>query len=212
MVFVDRAQHRPNLLFPSMLRPVVAMGPVRLRPWSNQPAAGEHMNCSVAGCDRPAAARGLCSAHYMRLRHHGDVQADVPIKPMMMHKIGEPPKSPTCTVDGCEQNAHARGWCDMHYARWKRHGDPSSSSLSGRTQDTCTEDGCGRPAKTRGLCEMHYRRFYRSPDFQSARVVPWWTTTADTNQTLCPWCPGPGGGLSGICWKHWVQKLQEEST
>lgn len=27
-----------------------------------------------------------------------------------------------CSVDGCEAHATARGWCDVHYGRWYRHG------------------------------------------------------------------------------------------
>ena len=31
----------------------------------------------------------------------------------------------TCTIDGCERtNYAARGWCWLHYRRWRRHGDP----------------------------------------------------------------------------------------
>lgn len=32
---------------------------------------------------------------------------------------------PTCSVDGCERSARARGWCPMHYSRWRHHGDPT---------------------------------------------------------------------------------------
>lgn len=33
---------------------------------------------------------------------------------------------PTCVIDGCERPERYRrnGWCDMHYKRWSRHGDP----------------------------------------------------------------------------------------
>lgn len=31
----------------------------------------------------------------------------------------------TCTFDGCDQPHRARGWCQTHYLRWKKHGDPS---------------------------------------------------------------------------------------
>lgn len=30
----------------------------------------------------------------------------------------------TCSIDGCEKPAKARGWCVAHYTRWIRHGDP----------------------------------------------------------------------------------------
>jgi hypothetical protein len=27
-----------------------------------------------------------------------------------------------CSVEGCEKPLRKRGWCDMHYERWRRHG------------------------------------------------------------------------------------------
>lgn len=29
-----------------------------------------------------------------------------------------------CTIDACEKAVVARGWCSMHYSRWRSHGDP----------------------------------------------------------------------------------------
>lgn len=29
-----------------------------------------------------------------------------------------------CTIAGCDRPAKARGWCKLHYYRWKRTGDP----------------------------------------------------------------------------------------
>ncbi len=29
-----------------------------------------------------------------------------------------------CAVEGCAKPAFKRGWCDPHYKRWWRHGDP----------------------------------------------------------------------------------------
>jgi hypothetical protein len=31
----------------------------------------------------------------------------------------------TCSIDGCSNTPHARGWCSKHYQRWKAHGDPN---------------------------------------------------------------------------------------
>ena len=36
-------------------------------------------SCRIAGCPHPHRAKGLCAAHYMRLRRHGDPYADVPL-------------------------------------------------------------------------------------------------------------------------------------
>jgi hypothetical protein len=35
----------------------------------------------------------------------------------------------TCAVQGCEKAAKVKGWCNPHYQRWIRHGDP----VGGRT-------------------------------------------------------------------------------
>lgn len=30
-----------------------------------------------------------------------------------------------CSFDGCTDPARCRGWCNRHYCRWKRNGDPA---------------------------------------------------------------------------------------
>jgi hypothetical protein len=37
-------------------------------------------------------------------------------------------------VDGCGKTVKARGWCNTHWRRWRRHGDPTIVILSGWKQ------------------------------------------------------------------------------
>lgn len=67
-----------------------------------------------------------------------------------------------CAVVGCEsQDRLKRGFCDKHYNRFRRYGDP----LGGRRfneappeDGICTAEGCDRPVVARSVCMMHYVR------------------------------------------------------
>lgn len=50
----------------------------------------------------------------------------------------------TCTVPGCLRPHFGRGWCHMHYGRWRRHGDPMTTSY---IRGTVTERFWGRVNK-----------------------------------------------------------------
>ncbi|MBW3562794.1 MAG: HNH endonuclease [Actinobacteria bacterium] len=71
---------------------------------------------------------------------------------------------PTCGVEGCGRGRYARGWCEKHYRRVLRHGDP----LHGEDRPTvCTIDGCDAPVDAHGLCHGHYQRWRRNGDVQA---------------------------------------------
>lgn len=73
--------------------------------------------CEVDGCDRPHEGRGLCGTHLRRLRANGDVG---PAQIAPRH-----PGRGACSVDGCQAPANGgRGWCNRHYLRWRKTGDP----------------------------------------------------------------------------------------
>jgi hypothetical protein len=37
-----------------------------------------------------------------------------------------------CSVQDCDRKHMARGWCDMHWKRWRKHGDPTKIVNVGR--------------------------------------------------------------------------------
>ncbi len=45
----------------------------------------------------------------------------------------------TCTIDGCDKPIHARGWCNMHYKRWREHGDPLGGNARYSTPEEAFE-------------------------------------------------------------------------
>ena len=48
-----------------------------------------------------------------------------------------------CSVDGCETAAITRGWCQKHYRRWKRHGDPGTARPYGQQSEQPVEHDVG---------------------------------------------------------------------
>lgn len=61
----------------------------------------------------------------------------------------------TCTLPDCDSRHYGHGYCDRHYRRWKRHGDPLGfawGDVEARIRaKTVVEDGCwvytGQPSK-----------------------------------------------------------------
>lgn len=79
-----------------------------------------------------------------------------------------------CSVEGCESHGDIRkGLCNMHYRRWRRHGDPEGG---GPAQDraafsppvcgksTCKVDGCCGAVRAHGFCSAHHGRFKKYGD------------------------------------------------
>ncbi len=71
----------------------------------------------------------------------------------------------TCSVEGCERVAHARGWCNLHWKHWRKTGDPLGGWFRGpRPFRPCSVPGCPNPHMGRGFCSMHWQRWHKHGD------------------------------------------------
>lgn len=66
----------------------------------------------------------------------------------------------TCSVEGCEKPHKSRGWCDAHYSRFLRHGEPLGGGAKRKAREipACSISECLKPSYGHGLCEMHLYR------------------------------------------------------
>ena len=82
---------------------------------------------------------------------------------------------PLCQVPECGKTINAKGYCHLHYRRWRLYGDP----LIGHqkfNERPCQVEGCDRPVKGQrgghGFCALHYQRWLRSGDPLALKIAP----------------------------------------
>lgn len=70
-----------------------------------------------------------------------------------------------CSVYGCEEKHHARGFCSNHYLIFRRAG-----AFSGLNLKLCTITDCQSPQVAKGFCDKHYRRMLIHGSLEAARI------------------------------------------
>lgn len=108
--------------------------------------------CAAPGCDSgKIVGRGLCGKHYQQAKRT-DTLPPLPEKPTQ------------CLIENCDKPIHQRGWCHMHYQRYRRLGDPRAETRVYGSDAECSVEGCAEKSRARGLCQPHYMRQYRGGD------------------------------------------------
>lgn len=73
----------------------------------------------------------------------------------------------TCSIDDCMGAPCARGFCQKHYRRFMKHGDPLAFYPDATR--ACTFDGCDRPHEAQGLCHSHRAQAQRGAELTPLR-------------------------------------------
>lgn len=69
-----------------------------------------------------------------------------------------------CTIPNCDKPHLAKGWCHMHYQRWRSHGDPMGGKHRLPKGTLCKVGDCKNIQHTRGWCNKHWKRVLRNGD------------------------------------------------
>lgn len=77
-----------------------------------------------------------------------------------------------CSIEGCEAKHSALGYCQTHYHRMRRYGDPNAYHPNATR--TCSVEGCDQPHECKGYCKLHYSRWrnYGGPENTGVRRSP----------------------------------------
>lgn len=68
----------------------------------------------------------------------------------------------TCTVKGCNSGHFGHGYCNRHYKRWRKYGDPTVIKQVHEPQPpVCIVSNCSKATMAKGMCGMHYYRVQR---------------------------------------------------
>lgn len=107
-----------------------------------------------------------------------------------------------CSVEKCERVIAARGWCDLHYRRWKTHGDPLKGGAIRYAHSTCKLDGCGKKRIGRGYCSMHYSRLMNTGEVGSVEPI---AAGRMKESCIIPGC-GEKSRTASMCSAHYARK------
>ena len=106
--------------------------------------------CQVDGCYKNMLAQGRCSQHYTSAVRSGEISR----KPQKIVNSGP------CPVQDCGKPKYGAGFCQAHYERFRKYGDPLGLAAK-KTGNPCTTSGCAGLSVALGMCRNCYANFKR---------------------------------------------------
>jgi hypothetical protein len=74
----------------------------------------------------------------------------------------------SCTIEDCGNRAFGHGFCNKHYKRWRKYGDPLGTPPP-RPSRLCDVPDCGREHYGHGLCSAHHQQKRAGKDITTPR-------------------------------------------
>lgn len=105
-----------------------------------------------------------------------------------------------CSISSCKNQYYARMFCKMHYARFRRHGDPNIKFQS----RSCSILGCNKKYFGKGYCPMHYQRvrFHGDPHYADK--------LRNKNRICSIKNCDRKHDTGGLCAKHYMQERRKD--
>src|SRR5699024_3361473 len=80
-------------------------------------------------------------------------------------------RSSICKIEGCANKPIARGWCNTHYRRFRRYGDPLKTVRKPVKEMSCTVENYQSNAYSTEMCRPHYEKNRLYGDTNYERVL-----------------------------------------
>ena len=68
-----------------------------------------------------------------------------------------------CSIEDCQTRHYGKSYCNLHYKRWRKYGDPLRVRLP-QSAHPCSIEDCELPGYVMKMCSKHYTRFLRYGD------------------------------------------------
>jgi Recombination endonuclease VII len=105
-----------------------------------------------------------------------------------------------CKVNGCNNYVFGHGYCNMHYKRWKKTGDPGPATTLIRTD--CSVVDCPEPHTGLGFCDTHLTRFKTTGKIPTTPIRRYGAPHPECSRKFC----SEESLIKGLCQRHYSRK------